>query len=149
MLILIYMYLFVAETLTKDYAGKATTHPSSEAIWFGEFAWITWSMVIIGFLVPMIILAFKRLRTYKGILLASGILFIAMWVKRFIIVVPGLTRYLLPYQDGIYIPTITEWALTFGSMALFGLMFAIFSKLFPMVSIWEVEEMEEFQGEVD
>jgi molybdopterin-containing oxidoreductase family membrane subunit len=148
-LILIYMYLFVAETLTKDYAGKATTHPSSEAIWFGEFAWITWSMVIIGFLVPMIILAFKRLRTYKGILLASGILFIAMWVKRFIIVVPGLTRYLLPYEDGIYIPTITEWALTFGSMALFGLMFAIFSKLFPMVSIWEVEEMEEFQGEVD
>jgi molybdopterin-containing oxidoreductase family membrane subunit len=148
-LILIYLYLFVAETLTKDYAAEATTHDFSHALWFGEFAWITWSMVIIGFLVPLVILTFKRLRTYRGILLASGILFIAMWVKRFIIVVPGLTRYMLPYQDGIYIPTVTEWALTFGSMALFGLMFAIFSKLFPMVSIWEVEEMEEFQGEVD
>jgi molybdopterin-containing oxidoreductase family membrane subunit len=148
-LALIYMYLFVAETLTKDYAAKATTHATSEALWLGEFAWITWTMVIVGFLVPMLILTFKRTRTYKGILLASGIMFVAMWVKRFIIVVPGLTRYLLPYQDGIYIPSGIEWALTFGSMALFGLMFAIFSKLFPMVSIWEVEEMEEFQGEVD
>ena len=105
--------------------------------------------MIIGFLVPLVILTFKRTRTYKGILLASGILFVAMWVKRFIIVVPGLTRYLLPYENGIYIPSGVEWALTLGSMALFGLMFAIFSKLFPMVSIWEVEEMEEFQGEVN
>ena len=148
-LALIYMYMFIAETLTKDYASKATTHSTSEAIWLGEFAWITWSMVIVGFLVPMLILTFKRTRTYKGILLASGLMFVAMWVKRFIIVVPGLTRYQVPYQDGIYIPTGVEWALTFGSMALFALMFAIFSKLFPMVSIWEVEEMEEFQGEVE
>jgi molybdopterin-containing oxidoreductase family membrane subunit len=148
-LILIYMYLFVAETLTKDYAAESTTHASSHAIWLGEFAWITWSMVIIGFLVPIIILTFKQTRTYKGILLASGILFIAMWVKRFIIVVPGLTRYLIPYQDGIYIPSGIEWALTIGSMALFGLLFALFSKFFPMVSVWEVEEMEEFQEEVD
>jgi molybdopterin-containing oxidoreductase family membrane subunit len=148
-LALIYMYLFVAETLTKDYASKSTTHAVSEALWLGEFAWITWSMVIVGFLIPMLILTFKRTRTYKGILLASGIMFIAMWVKRFIIVVPGLTRYLIPYKDGIYIPSGVEWSLTIGSMALFALMFAIFSKLFPMVSIWEVEEMEEFQGEVE
>jgi Ni/Fe-hydrogenase subunit HybB-like protein len=147
-LTLIYMYLFVAETLTKDYGGESTTHATGQAIWFGQFAWITWSMVILGFLVPMVILTFKRLRTYKGILVASGLMFVALWVKRFIIVVPGLTRYLLPYKDGIYIPTGIEWALTFGSMALFGLMFAIFTKLFPMVSIWEVEEMEEFKEEV-
>lgn len=147
-LMLIYMYLFVAETLTKDYAGEATTEGGSHALWFGEFAWITWTMVIVGFLVPIVILTFKRLRTYRGILVASGILFIAMWVKRFIIVVPGLTRYLLPYKDGIYIPTWVEWALTFGSMALFGLLFAVFTKLFPIVSLWEVEEMEEFKEEV-
>ncbi len=103
--------------------------------------------MIIGFFIPIIVLTFKRTRTYKNILIVSGILFIAMWAKRFIIVVPGLTRYLLPYQDGIYIPTWVEWALTFGSMALFGLIFAIFTKLFPIISIWEVEEMEEFKEE--
>jgi molybdopterin-containing oxidoreductase family membrane subunit len=148
-LLLIYMYLFVAETLTKDYAGEAATEPVSHAIWFGEFAWITWSMVIFGFILPIIILTFKRTRTTKGVLFASGLVFIAMWIKRYIIVVPGLTRHLLPYENGIYIPTWVEWALTFGSMALFGLIFAIFAKLFPVVSIWEVEEMEEARKEAD
>ncbi len=144
-LILIYMYMFLAETLTADYTVTADREPISHAIWFGQFAWITWPIVIIGFFVPIIVLTFKRTRTYRNILIVSGILFIAMWAKRFIIVVPGLTRYLLPYQDGIYIPSWVEWALTFGSMALFGLIFAIFTKLFPIISIWEVEEMDEFK----
>jgi molybdopterin-containing oxidoreductase family membrane subunit len=147
--IFIYMYLFLAEILTKDYSPELGTEGTSHAIWFGQFAWITWTMVIVGFFTPIVILTFKKTRTYKGILIASALVFLAMWVKRFIIVVPGLTRYLLPYQDGIYIPSWVEWALTIGSMAFFGLLFAVFAKFFPIVSIWEVEDMEEFQEEGD
>jgi molybdopterin-containing oxidoreductase family membrane subunit len=147
--ILIYMYLFLAEILTKDYSPELGTEAASHAIWFGQFAWITWTMVIFGFMLPIILLTFKRTRTYKGILIASGLVFLTMWAKRFIIVVPGLTTYLLPYKEGIYIPTWVEWALTIGSMALFGLLFAVFAKFFPIVSIWEVAEMEEFQEEGD
>jgi hypothetical protein len=41
-----------------------------------------------------------------------------------------------------YAPTLTEWSLTAASFALFGLMFFVFFKLFPAVSIWEVTEGE-------
>jgi hypothetical protein len=37
-------------------------------------------------------------------------------------------------------PTLTEISLTAASLALFGLMFLVFFKLFPAVSIWEVAE---------
>ncbi|HEY4723329.1 MAG TPA: hypothetical protein VII92_15850, partial [Anaerolineae bacterium] len=40
----------------------------------------------------------------------------------------------------IYTPTLTEISLTAASIALFCLMFLVFFKLFPAVSIWEIAE---------
>jgi Ni/Fe-hydrogenase subunit HybB-like protein len=64
---------------------------------------------------------------------------VAMWLERWYIMIPTLTHPLLvPYS--IYRPTLTEFALTAGSLALFALLFLLFFKLFPAVSIWEVAE---------
>jgi hypothetical protein len=46
--------------------------------------------------------------------------------------------YLIAYAR--YQPTTTEIALTVASIALFIFMFAMFFKLFPVISIWEVVE---------
>jgi Ni/Fe-hydrogenase subunit HybB-like protein len=63
----------------------------------------------------------------------------AMWLERWYIIVPTMTLpRLIPYA--IYRPTLTEISLTVGSLSLFGLMFLIFFKFFPAVSIWEVAE---------
>ena len=37
-------------------------------------------------------------------------------------------------------PTMTEWALFAGGIAVFMLGFLLFSKAFPLISIWEIEE---------
>jgi molybdopterin-containing oxidoreductase family membrane subunit len=66
-----------------------------------------------------------------------------MWIERFTIVAPSLTRPTLNPGHVIYNPTMTEWAITLGSVAFFALLFLIFFKIFPAISVWEVEEGEE------
>ena len=66
---------------------------------------------------------------------------ISLWLKRLIIVVPSMAVPLVPGDVvATYTPTWVEWAITAGSFAAFGLIFAVFSKLFPMVAIWEIRE---------
>ena len=56
---------------------------------------------------------------------------------------PSLTRPSLGFEHAIYNPTITEVAVTAGSVALFAILFLLFFKIFPAISVWEVEEGEE------
>jgi len=63
-----------------------------------------------------------------------------MWLERLIIVVPSLANPRLDYPTGIYIPTLTEWALFAGGIAVFILGFMLFAKYFPLISIWEIRE---------
>jgi molybdopterin-containing oxidoreductase family membrane subunit len=69
-----------------------------------------------------------------------------MWIERFTIVAPSLTRPSLGFERAIYAPTLTEVAITLGSVALFSLLFLAFFKIFPAISVWEVEEGEEIEA---
>jgi Ni/Fe-hydrogenase subunit HybB-like protein len=42
-----------------------------------------------------------------------------------------------------YFPTWVEWSVTAGCFALFIMLYMFFTKLFPIVSIWEVQEGRE------
>jgi molybdopterin-containing oxidoreductase family membrane subunit len=68
-----------------------------------------------------------------------------MWLKRYIIVVPTLSSPFMPpsLAPGTYLtyfPTVVEWTITASAFAASCLFYIIFSKIFPIVSIWEVAE---------
>jgi len=46
----------------------------------------------------------------------------------------------VPIDWGSYFPTWVEWSITAAGFAGFALLFALFAKVFPVVSIWEVRE---------
>jgi Ni/Fe-hydrogenase subunit HybB-like protein len=46
----------------------------------------------------------------------------------------------LAYTRGFYHPTWVEFSLTAGCFAAFILLYVVFSKLFPIVSVWEIQE---------
>ncbi len=101
----------------------------------------------IGILTPIVIIAIPRLRTINNITFASVIALLALWVNRYIIIVPTLETPFIPIQDTrhdwlFYSPTWVEWSITAAGVAVFGMLFMIFSKLAPIVSISELEEAE-------
>ncbi|MFQ5826578.1 MAG: hypothetical protein ACE5IA_04385, partial [Dehalococcoidia bacterium] len=82
-------------------------------------------------------------RTIAGTVIASILINIGMWIERFTIVVPTLTQPRLPFERGLYTPTWVEWSITAGEFAGLALLYIIFAKIFPIISIWEIKEGRE------
>jgi Ni/Fe-hydrogenase subunit HybB-like protein len=101
---------------------------------------ITWGLLVLlslGFLSG--VTGWLKTRPVTVTVIASFCVVIGMWLERWNIVVPTMTHpRLIAYAA--YHPTITEISLTAASVALFCMLFLIFFKLFPAVSIWEVAE---------
>lgn len=90
-------------------------------------------------------LPLMRAHPIATIVTASLLVNIAMWLKRYIIVVPTLYNPRIPIQGvpwewAHYTPTWVEWSITAGAFAMFILLYTLFSKLFPVISIWETSE---------
>ncbi|NQU47343.1 MAG: polysulfide reductase NrfD [Planctomycetes bacterium] len=136
----LWFYFTFAEHLTAFYGGE----PAHMAVLMekvsGRYAPLFWTMVVCCFIIPMVILSRAKTRNVKGTVVASITITIGMWLERFTIVVPTLVNPRLPYDRGIYAPSWVEWSMLAGCMAMFILMYVLFTKIFPIVSVWEVKE---------
>ena len=140
---LLWFYFTFTENLTAFYGAE----PSHLAVFYakltGPYAPFFWSMVFCCFIVPVGILSNRRTRTIRGTLVASLAVIMGMWLERFTIVLPTLINPRLPYHRGIYSPTWVEIAITAGSLAMFILLYVLFVKIFPIVSLWEIKQGRE------
>jgi molybdopterin-containing oxidoreductase family membrane subunit len=101
----------------------------------------------IGIILPCIIIAFPRFRTIPNITVAAVIALVALWVNRYIIVIPTLETPFLPIQDTRpdwinYSPTWIEWSLTLAGVSVFVMLFMLVSKIAPIISISEMQEQD-------
>ena len=62
-----------------------------------------------------------------------------MWLERFLIVVPPLEHKYLPYDWGTYRPTWVEITITVGTLMGMILLYVLFAKFVPIISIWELK----------
>ncbi|MBU2446212.1 MAG: polysulfide reductase NrfD [Bacteroidetes bacterium] len=136
----IWFYFTFSEYLTAIFGAEPHEMQIIMYKFSGPFAIFFWAMVLCNFVIPVIILSFNKFKTITGVLIASITVVIGMWLERFIIVVPSLANPRMELPAGIYIPTLTEWALLAGGIAVFVFGFMVFAKLFPIISIWEIEE---------
>ena len=141
----LWSYFTISEYLTTFYGAVADEMNVANAKIFGEFDYAFWTMVFCNAIVPFLILTRRSGRTVMGTFIASIFIDIGMWLERFTIIAPSLTRPRLAFEWAIYQPTWVEASITLGSLALFALLFVIFFKLFPSLSMWEVEEGAEIE----
>jgi molybdopterin-containing oxidoreductase family membrane subunit len=99
-----------------------------------------WAMFAGNFFIPFAVLLWRKGRTPTGTVIASTAIVIGMWIERYMIVVPSLTRPPLGFEPAPYMPTLVEVFITVGSIALFTFLFFMFFKVFPAISAWEVAE---------
>jgi hypothetical protein len=96
-------------------------------------------MVFCNFVIPFPILAIKKLRTITGCVIASSTIIAGMWLERFLIVVPSLATKHLPYTWSHYRPQPVEIMITIATFAAMVLLYTLFSKVVPIISIWELK----------
>src|SRR6266545_1265621 len=139
MMALLWGYFVFNERLVTYYGNK----PAEMAVFWRtqreSFAPLFWTMVVCNFVVPFVILSIKRLRTIPGCVVASFCVVVGMWLERFLIVVPSLGHKYLPYTWGTYRPRPVEIIITISTFAAMTLLYVLFSKVVPIISIWELK----------
>jgi molybdopterin-containing oxidoreductase family membrane subunit len=136
----LWFYFTFSEYLTAFFGHEPTEMRVFYYKFSGPYAPFYWGMVACNFLIPVLILSFRRLRSIPGILIASITVVVGMWLERLNIVVPSLANPRLPYPTGFYIPSLVEWGMFVGGIASFIFGFVIFARFFPLISVWEIRE---------
>ncbi len=141
--LLIYLYLTFGEYLTVGYKLEVVEKDLLTLLMLGKNAIWFWSFVVAGLVVPFFLLIIRRGPAIPRIITAAVLVNLAMWIKRFVIIIPSIQVPLMPFEFGAYTPTWVEWLITAAAFAGFMLVFAIAAKLLPLISIWEVAEESE------
>ncbi len=142
----LYLYLTISDYITIGYKLKGEDKHLLELLMLGKSAFWFWFFWVAGIAAPIFLILFRRGPVIPRIITACVLITVAMWIKRFVIIIPSLQVPLMPFEFGAYSPSWVEWSITAGAFAAFILLYAIAAKFIPIVSIWEVTEEAETQA---
>jgi molybdopterin-containing oxidoreductase family membrane subunit len=137
----VWTYFFFADFLTEWYGGDAAGHALITLQTVGEMAPFWWTMLFFNIVVPWLTLWNGRIRRSPiALLLITTGINIGMYLERYIIVTGFLRRNHMPFSWGTYAPSIVEIGIIGGSLCTFLLLYALLSRLVPLIPVWEVRE---------
>lgn len=143
-----YGYFTFSEYLTSWFGSEKWDNEVIHKLFSpSEYGWWFLFANVAGILLPIFIVAVPATRKPNLIAIASLFMVAALWVKRYLIIVPTLESPLLPIQDTRpeyvhYHATWVEWALTAAGIATFFLFFTLMSKFVTVVPISEFGDKE-------
>ena len=146
---LIYLYFNLNEYMVPAYKMKKFEAMHINELFTGAHAVLFWSVQILGLVLPIILLLFKKMRKPMPIMVISIFVLLGAWFKRYIIVVPTQEHPYLPIQNvplsfKIYTPTLVETLVTIAPFILVLIIITVLSKVIPIIPIHEtIEQLEE------
>ena len=104
-------------------------------------------MLLGNTVLPITVLCFRRLRRSIAAMLALTLLInVAMYLERFLIIIPSLSHKNMPFVWGSYSPSWVEISINVAALALFILLYTLFAKFFPIGALTDVRELEARKG---
>lgn len=150
----VYLYFNINEYFVPAYKMKASESAHLDALFTGDYALLFWSVQILGMIVPIVVLLFKRGRKPLSMFFISILVILGAWFKRFLIVVPTLDHPFIPFNRVPeswlhYGPTVPEWFITAGTLAGALLIVTLLTRLFPIIPIAETLHEQKFDAKSD
>jgi Ni/Fe-hydrogenase subunit HybB-like protein len=138
---LLVQYSYVIEIFTAFYSADEYEIYMILNRMTGPYAWIFWTVIFCNGIVPQA-LWFTQVRLNVPALFAiSLVVNLGMWLERFMIIVTSLHRDFLPSSWGMFYPTFWDFAILFGSIGFFILLFLLFVRFLPLISIAEMRRL--------
>ncbi|HED13309.1 MAG TPA: polysulfide reductase [Gammaproteobacteria bacterium] len=134
-------YLNLSEYASIWYSNDMYEKEVLLAKFFGPYAVIVWTMLLCATVAPFA-MVFKKVRhSMWSMFILSLVLQLGMWLERFQIVSPPLASNHEPWTWAVVWPGAVQLIITLASFGWFTMLFLIFCKIFPSVSMYEVKEM--------
>jgi Ni/Fe-hydrogenase subunit HybB-like protein len=152
LLSLLYLYFNINEYMVPAFKMKKSEEAHLMELFTGDYAIMFWFAIIVGMIIPVIALLFKKGRKPLPMFIIGIMVVVGAWFKRYLIVTPTLLNPFLPMQEvpksyHYYFPSWEEWAIAMGSLAGALLVITFFARIYPIIPIQETiteqHEMEE------
>lgn len=144
---IVYLYFNINEYLVPAYKLKKFDAIHIRELFTGHYAVLFYLTQVAGLVIPLVLLLFRQMRRALPLTIMATVMLAMAWLKRYIIVVPVQGHPYLPIQFvpekfEVYVPTITETAVTLGTFILVLMIITILAKLFPVIPVWETAAEE-------
>ncbi len=136
-------YGYFSEQFMAWYGGDPAEHYTylNRITGFGQYAWFAWLLVLCNVLVPQALWLTRVRRSATGLFVISLVVLVGMWLERFVIICQSLSRDYLPSSWGMFKPTVWDWLTYAGTIGMFFVLFLLFIRVLPMISIAEMRSM--------
>lgn len=135
-----YAYFMFTEITTEGYVGEESAQGVLYALMLDRYAPMFWVFLVAGIVLPILLVILPWTRRPSGLAVAAALVVGALWMKRFLMIVPPLTRPLVGEVAGAYSPTWVEWLVTVGAAAAVPLLLILLFRTVPVLAIHEMEE---------
>ena len=145
---LIYLYFNINEYVIPEFTSKKEEITHLNHLYTGQFAPLFWFVIVGGLIIPIVVLLFKSGRKPRPMFYMGLLVVLGSWWKRFLIVTPTLLQPFLPIQ-GVpeswhhYFPSVHEWVITFGTLAMALLIITILVRYLPVIPIQRTADEQE------
>jgi len=145
---LTYLYFNVNEYLIPIFTAPVQEDIHLNTLISGEYAPLFWFAQIVGLILPLIILIFKKGRKPLSMFIVGLMVVVGSWWKRYIIVTPTLLHPFLPIE-GVpeswhhYFPSMHEWLITAATLAMALLIITVLVRYLPVIPIQRTFDEQE------
>jgi Ni/Fe-hydrogenase subunit HybB-like protein len=136
-------YSYVIEAFMAWYSGNPFERYVAINRAIGPYGWLYWALIATNLIIPQALWSARVRNNNVAIFMIALSVNIGMWLERFIIVITSLHRDFIPANWGMYYPTIWDWATYAGTIGLFIMLFFLFVRMLPMISIFEMKQILE------
>ena len=137
---LLVAYSYVVEVFTAFYSADSFEIAMIVDRYVGAYAPITWSVILCNVLLPQALWSARIRHRPIALFVVGVVVLVGMWLERFMIIVQSLARDFLPSSWRMFYPTFWDLATLAGSLGAFALLFLLFLRFLPAISMAELRK---------
>jgi Ni/Fe-hydrogenase subunit HybB-like protein len=134
-------YSYVAEIFTAFYSMDRYEVAVTLNRMFGAYAWLFWATILCNVVLIQFLWSARVRASRLAVLCISVGVLIGMWLERFTLIVTTLYQDFLPSSWGMFYPTFWDFAFLFGAIGLFLLLYLLFVRRVPVISMFELRKL--------
>jgi molybdopterin-containing oxidoreductase family membrane subunit len=137
---LIISYSYGVESFIAWYSHDPIEMATFHMRYFGPWGWMFWVMVFCNCVAPLALFSPRVRTTPIPLFIVTIFVNIGMWFERFVIIAGSLATNFEPSTWRFWHPSFTEIMITVGAFAWFLLLFSLFARFMPIISMTELKE---------
>ena len=137
---------YASEWFNAWYGGEHADRSLLAFEFTGAYAPMYWALLLCNVVIPQAFWLTMVRRNVVAVFAIAVVINMGMWLERILIIWNTLSHDYAVSMWRLFLPTAWDWITTCGSLGMFALMYLLFVRLIPVVSMHEVRKLIDEEG---